>query len=150
MVKLFIYIGKVLENFAQQVGIWKYCMHFIEKTNNEYVIMYCLNVLEVSTVFVKFTPAQGTVLLQRLINHVWPSMNPPEKVEIRVFLLEQLIGRYKVLPAFLRNKMAKVLVDVARVDWPHDYPVFLDNILQVMYTLTVDSVILLVIICTAS
>ena len=56
MVKLFIYIGKVLENFAQQVGIWKYCMHFIEKTNNEYVIMYCLNVLEVSTVFVKFTP----------------------------------------------------------------------------------------------
>ena len=47
---LLVFIGKVLENFAQQAGIWKYCMHFIEKTNNEYVIMYCLNVLEVSTV----------------------------------------------------------------------------------------------------
>lgn len=42
------------------------------------------------------------------------------------------MGRYKVLPVFLRNKMAKVLVDVARVDWPHDYPEFLDNISQVI------------------
>lgn len=48
------------------------------------------------------------------------------------------MGRYKVLPVFLRNKMAKVLVDVARVDWPHDYPEFLDNILQVIHTSTVD------------
>lgn len=65
-------------------------------------------------------------------------MDPPEKLEIRVFLLEQLVGRYKVLPVFLRNKMAKVLVDVARVDWPQDYPEFLDNILQVICTFAVD------------
>lgn len=77
-------------------------------------------------------------------------MNPPEKLEIRVFLLEQLVGRYKVLPVFLRNKMAKVLVDVARVDWPHAYPEFLDNILQVIYTLTVDGVSLLMIMSAAS
>ena len=54
------------------------------------------------------------------------------------------MGRYKVLPVFLRNKMAKVLVDVARVDWPHDYPEFLDNILQVIHTSTVDGVSLLI------
>jgi len=61
-------------------------------------------------------------------------MSQSEKLEIRVFVLEHLLGRYKVLPVFLRNKMAKVLVDVARVDWPHAYPEFLDNILQVIYT----------------
>lgn len=44
------FVGKILENFAQQMGVWKYCLQFIEKTNNQYVIMYCLNVLEVSKV----------------------------------------------------------------------------------------------------
>ena len=63
-------------------------------------------------------------------------MSLSEKLEVRVFLLEQLVGRYKTLPAFLRNKMAKVLVDIARVDWPQDYPEFLDNILQVIHTCT--------------
>lgn len=125
-------IGKVLENFAQQIGVWKYCMRFIEKTNNEYVIMYSLNVLEVSTIFL--LNLLHKLSLQRLVNHAWPSMSRTEKLEIRVFVLEHLVGRYKVLPAFLRNKMAKVLVDVARVDWPHDYPEFLDNILQVIHT----------------
>ena len=43
-------VGKILENFAQQMGAWKYCLQFIEKTSNEYVIMYCLNVLEVSEI----------------------------------------------------------------------------------------------------
>lgn len=75
---------------------------------------------------------------------MWPSMSQPEKLEIRVFLLEQLVGRYKALPVFLRNKMAKVLVDVARVDWPQDYPEFLDNILQVIRTCTVDNLNLFV------
>ena len=65
-------------------------------------------------------------------------MNQSEKLEVRVFLLEQLVGRYKALPAFLRNKMAKVLVDIARVDWPQDYPEFLDNILQVIHTCDVN------------
>jgi len=41
-------VGKVLENFAQQMGVWKHSLQFIEKTSNEFVIMYCLNVLEVS------------------------------------------------------------------------------------------------------
>jgi len=61
-------------------------------------------------------------------------MDDSEKLEIRVFLLNHLISRYKVLPVFLRNKMAKVLVDVARVDWPHSYPDFIDNLLQVIYS----------------
>ena len=61
-------------------------------------------------------------------------MDNSDKLEIRAFLLNHLVNRYKVLPAFLRNKMAKVLVDVARVDWPHSYPDFIDNILQVIYS----------------
>lgn len=47
----FLAVGKILENFAQQMGVWKYSLQFIEKTNNEFVIMYCLNVLEVSEMF---------------------------------------------------------------------------------------------------
>ena len=73
---------------------------------------------------------------------MWPSMSQSEKVDVRVFLLEQLVGRYKVLPVFLRNKMATVLVDVARVDWPQDYPEFLDNILQVIHTCAVNNLVI--------
>lgn len=32
---------------------------------------------------------------------------------------------------FIRNKVVKLVVDIARHDWPHFYPDFFANILQV-------------------
>lgn len=36
-----------LNNFAQMNEAWKMCLFFITRTQNEYVMMYALNVLEV-------------------------------------------------------------------------------------------------------
>jgi len=39
--------GQVLEGFAQQKGVWRYCVHFIQHSKNEHMLMYSLNLLEV-------------------------------------------------------------------------------------------------------
>lgn len=44
------YVEELLNNFAQQIGAWRYCLYFLSNTRNEYVMMYSLTVFEVSTV----------------------------------------------------------------------------------------------------
>ena len=46
----FIFTEELLNNFAQQRDAWKHCLYFMANTSNEYVLMYCMNVLEVSQV----------------------------------------------------------------------------------------------------
>lgn len=38
---------KVLEGFAKQQGVWRYCVYFLQHSSNEHVHMYSLNILEV-------------------------------------------------------------------------------------------------------
>lgn len=40
---------ELLNNFAQQMGAWRYCLYFLSNTRNEYVMMYSLTVFEVSS-----------------------------------------------------------------------------------------------------
>ena len=39
--------GQMLEGFAQQQGVWRYCVHFVQHSRNEHLLMYSLNLLEV-------------------------------------------------------------------------------------------------------
>lgn len=59
------------------------------------------------------------------------SLEPSEKAELRQFLMEHLLRSHASLPAFVRNKLVKVIVFIGRSDWPHSYPEFLSHILQV-------------------
>jgi len=46
-------------------------------------------------------------------------------------VLYQMALNHHSHPNFLRNKLVKLVVDIARLDWPHFYPDFFTNIMQV-------------------
>lgn len=41
-------VDTVLENFSQQQSVWRYCVHFLQHSENQHVLMYSLNVIEVN------------------------------------------------------------------------------------------------------
>lgn len=107
-------IEELLNNFAQQTGAWRHCFYFLSNTRNEYVMMYSLTVFE------------------NLINKLWLGIPSQEKIEIRSSLPKLLLAQHKGMPTFIRNKLAKVIVDIGRQDWPMFYHDFFSNILQLI------------------
>ncbi|XP_070269532.1 exportin-6 isoform X3 [Myotis yumanensis] len=107
-------IEELLNNFAQQVGAWRFCLYFLSSTRNDYVMMYSLTVFE------------------NLINKMWLGVPSQDKMEIRSCLPKLLLAHHKTLPYFVRNKLCKVIVDIGRQDWPMFYHDFFTNILQLI------------------
>ncbi|XP_058296353.1 exportin-6 [Hylobates moloch] len=105
-------IEELLNNFAQQIGAWRFCLYFLSSTRNDYVMMYSLTVFE------------------NLINKMWLGVPSQDKMEIRSCLPKLLLAHHKTLPYFIRNKLCKVIVDIGRQDWPMFYHDFFTNILQ--------------------
>ncbi|XP_076324683.1 LOW QUALITY PROTEIN: exportin-6-like [Tachypleus tridentatus] len=105
-------IEELLNNFSYQEGAWRHSLYFMSNTRNEYVIMYCLTMLE------------------QLINKRWVGMLGQDKGEIRSTLYRFLLSHHSSVPPFIRNKLGKLVVDIGRLDWPHFYPDFFTNILQ--------------------
>ena len=58
----------------------------------------------------------------------WVGMDAGDKAQVRAQLQEFLIKRHAAVPAYIRTKVAKLLVDVAATDWPHFYPTFFTDI----------------------
>ena len=61
----------------------------------------------------------------------WSGVPQMEKLEVRNVLSFYLMSNHQQVPAFVKNKLVKVLVDIGRQDWPHFYPDFFTNILEV-------------------
>ncbi|KAL5473099.1 hypothetical protein EMCRGX_G027544 [Ephydatia muelleri] len=111
-------INKILESFGRQQGVWKYCTYFLQQSANPHVLMYSLNVLE------------STVM------RLWPSLDSGDKGDLRCFLMDHLLLHYASLPAYLSNKFIKIIVLVGRVAWPHEYPEFFDQMMQLCRSLS--------------
>ncbi|XP_054991148.1 exportin-6 isoform X3 [Sorex araneus] len=107
-------IEELLNNFAQQIGAWRFCLYFLSSTRNDYVMMYSLTVFE------------------NLINKMWLGVPSQDKMEIRSCLPKLLLAHHKTFPYFIRNKLCKVIVDIGRQDWPMFYHDFFTNILQLI------------------
>ncbi|WAQ95777.1 XPO6-like protein, partial [Mya arenaria] len=105
-------IEELLNKFSQTRDCWKQCLFFLSNTNNEFVMMYILTVLE------------------NLINRQWLGFTGDEKCEIRSMLNQYLLQNHRKVPTFIRNKLVKLVVDIGRIDWPHFYPDFFSSILQ--------------------
>ena len=65
-----------------------------------------------------------------------------DKQETRRFFTQFLMSNSVSCPLYIQKKLAKVYVNIGRVDWPQFFPDFYHNILQVnyeylMYTLLV-------------
>lgn len=105
-------INKILESFGRQQEVWKYCTYFLQQSVNPHVLMYSLNVLE------------------NTVTRLWPSLDSGEKGDLKCFLMDHLLLHYASLPAYLSNKFIKIIVLVGRVAWPHEYPEFFDQMMQ--------------------
>lgn len=105
-------IETVLGNFGQQRGAWKQCLYYVAHTHNSYVSMYCLTTLE------------------NIINKQWVGLMSEERTEIRSTLYRFVLENHKVAPYYIRNKLVKLVVDIARLSWPHFYPDFFTNVLS--------------------
>ena len=69
-----------------------------------------------------------------MIHKHWVGLPGHERAEIRTTLQKFLAEHYKSAPPFIRNKLIKLLVDIARTDWPHFYPDFLPHVLDLVHT----------------
>ncbi|CAI9743355.1 exportinexportin-6-like [Octopus vulgaris] len=107
-------IEELLNIFSQTQDSWKHCLFYMANTQNEYVIMFCLTVLE------------------NVINKQWVGYCGADKMDIRLTLNQYLYAHHNKVPSFIRNKLVKLVVDIGRTDWPHFYPDFFTNILQLV------------------
>ncbi|XP_052267006.1 exportin-6-like [Dreissena polymorpha] len=107
-------IELLLNQFSQTKDCWKQCLFFLSNTSNEFVMMYCLTVLE------------------NLINKNWLGIHVDDKRDIRANLNQYMMAHHGKVPTFIRNKLVKLVVDIGRIDWPHFYPEFFSSILQLV------------------
>ncbi|XP_045498530.1 exportin-6 [Colias croceus] len=107
-------IEVMLENFFNNRDSWKHCLLFFQKSQNHYVLMFILNTLE------------------NIINRQWFHLTDNEKVQIRQTLIYELMAKHEVMLYFIRNKLAALIVAIARNDWPHLYPDFFNNIVELL------------------
>lgn len=66
-----------------------------------------------------------------MINQQWASTDWSFREELKNVLYGYLIEKGNTAPHFIRTKYAKLLIAVAKQDWPTNYPNFLNNILEV-------------------
>ncbi|KAK9752797.1 Exportin 1-like protein [Popillia japonica] len=103
-----------LNNFSNQKDAWKFCVYFITNTSSQYVSMYALSTIE------------------SVINRQWYSLEWDNRTQLKSTLYNFYVEQDNTTSNFIRNKLAKLIVDIARYDWPQFYPEFFSNILQLL------------------
>ncbi|CAG2107015.1 unnamed protein product [Medioppia subpectinata] len=106
-------IEVILNEFSKQDNCWPQCLQYLTQTDNEYTLMYCLSVLE-NLIVVKWDQLGG------------------DRSDKRISIWNYLLSNNQSMPQYLRNKTAKLLVTIARIDWPNSYPDFMQNVLDLL------------------
>jgi len=106
-------IEQQLITFSNQSESWKICLFCLTNSNNQYVQVYCLQVVE------------------RLVNIKWIGTDPSTKQEIRKTLSEVLAYKqhHQNMEQFVMTKLIKVIIDIGRCDWPMFYVSFFDELI---------------------
>jgi hypothetical protein len=96
--------------FKSDVGAWKHVFHFFSNSSDPNLLWYAASVWE------------------EQVDKRWSTMSVNEHQQIREFLHQYLVARFASLPKFVSTKVAVVLVNIAKVDWPERYPDFLTQV----------------------
>ena len=64
---------------------------------------------------------------------LWLSMEARDQDQVRQAMW-QLMDLQASYPLYIRNKTVKVIVTIARLEWPYSYPHFFQSIYQVLWT----------------
>eukprot|EP01134_Creolimax_fragrantissima_P004057 CFRG4057T1 len=113
------YLETGLLQFIRQPNSYEKCGEYLEQTNNPLVIYYCLLVYE------------------EVVLRGWSALDASCRLKVRNFLLQYLKRKYSDISGYLRNKLVKVYVDLAKQEWPETYPHFLNDVLEQMPTVLV-------------
>ncbi|XP_022916840.1 exportin-6 isoform X2 [Onthophagus taurus] len=107
-------IEEQLTSFGCQGDNWMYCVYFLNNTTSQYVTMYALTTIE------------------SVICRMWNKIEWECKEEIKHRLYGFYVEQDENSPHFIRNKLAKLMVDIAKIDWPHFYHNFFTHILVLL------------------
>ncbi|CAG0919518.1 unnamed protein product [Notodromas monacha] len=106
-------IEVILEQYSRQPD----AVHFFLSgfsSSNQFVSMFCLTSLD------------------KLISQRWIGLLPEERFKLRTSLLQMLEQHHANCPVFLRNKLMKLIVDIAGISWPLEYSDFIDHVFQMV------------------
>ena len=71
------------------------------------------------------------VIAQTFVTRLWLSMEASDRAQIRDAMW-RLLDLQASYPLYVRNKTVKVIVTIARLEWPYSYPHFFQSIYQVL------------------
>ncbi|KAH9416302.1 Exportin-6 [Dermatophagoides pteronyssinus] len=107
-------IEQSLAEFSNTPNSWQLSFVYFEHTSNEYTKMFCLTVIE------------------SFINQRWHTLSTDIRQSFRSSLWKHLFENHANITPAIRNKFCKILVTIARYDWPYQYPDFMSNILELL------------------
>eukprot|EP01137_Pigoraptor_chileana_P006059 Opistho-2@3038 len=105
---------RALMEFRAQPDAWRQCTYFLNNTDNPLVLFYSVSVFEA------------------LVYARWPQLPRSERNEIKTFLYNYYVGKFGAIPNFVSNKLAKVVVDISKWEWPQEAPEFFPSIFNMV------------------
>ncbi|CAH8590009.1 unnamed protein product [Schistosoma rodhaini] len=93
----------LLVNFENSPNAWYHAICYLSMSRNQYVVLYCLGVIETTII------------------HQWPLLSKDDKLRMRSFLKDYLNKNCLDQPNFLLKKTTKLLSLTVCFDWPDQY-----------------------------
>lgn len=108
----------MLSSFSARPDSVDYCSRFLTVSRNEFAIMYCLSVIESA---MNRSPPTASISASNY------------HLTMKSILMKYLLTGYHgthghVLPPFIVNKTAKLVVDIGKINFPSSDPEFLNDI----------------------
>lgn len=107
-------INSMLLDFNNIPEAWKVCYVFFQQTTSEYTKMYCLNVID------------------SFVDQRWLLEDPGLRDSFRSSLWKYLLDHHVYWSNLIKNKVCKIIVMIARFDWPERYPNFMADVLELL------------------
>lgn len=107
-------IETILSEFSSMQNSWQASFLYFELSNNEYTKMFCLTVIET------------------FINQRWHTVPSDMRATFRNSLWNHLIEHHLQMTSPIRNKFCKIMVSIARFDWPYAYTDYMTNVLELL------------------
>lgn len=105
-----------LLSFKKQPYAWILVEYYLNNVDlnsspiNQYILWFGLSILD------EWLPFQ------------WHLIPLSHQQYLRRFLFQYLLQNYQKLPSFLCNKICKLLAQIGKIEWPHNYPNFLTDL----------------------
>jgi hypothetical protein len=101
---------ETLTRLKERSDSWLQAVEFIRTTENHYLLFFSAQILEDQIVF------------------EWELLSKDQKIQLRDFLFDFILRKFSMLPFFLVSKFVKLIVEIAKNDWPHAFPEYIPTI----------------------